>query len=121
MHCFGLFSIFVSLTGVCHGDDCSYYSPMVTGGNLDKDTDEWRTIERMCEIFTAFARVGNPNNDLMGSIEWKPITVGATNQNDCNHKCLNVSNEVSYIDWPDFDRMQFWDEIFQCYHRKLVN
>lgn len=92
---------------------------MITGGGLAKDTNEWKTIDRMCEILTTFARVGNPNNDLIGSIEWKPVTFKSTDQNEYNYKCLNISNEVSYIDSPEFERMQFWDEIVEHLGRNV--
>lgn len=94
---------------------------MINSGDLVKDSDEWKTIKRMCEIFTTFAKVGNPNNELIGSIEWKPVTFGTADQNDYNYKCLNISNEVSYIDWPEFERMQFWDEMFDQFSRNANN
>lgn len=96
---------------------------MVNNRSLVKDSDEWKTVERMCEIFTTFARFGNPNNELIAPIEWKPVTFESINQNDFTYKCLNVSNELSYIDWPEFERMPFWDEIDQQlknFFRKIV-
>lgn len=86
---------------------------MVTTGDLNEDTDEWKTIERMCEIFTTFARFGNPNNELTAPIEWKPVTFESKDQKEYNYKCLNISNELSYIDSPEFERMHLWDEIYQ--------
>lgn len=109
------------LTGVCHFDDCSYYSRTITSGDLDIESDEWKTIERMCEIFTTFARVGDPNNDLMKSIEWKPVTFGAANQTEYNYKCLNISSEVSYIEWPEARRMKVRDEILEYLSRNIRN
>lgn len=67
----------------------------------------------MCEIFSTFATVGDPNNQSIEPIEWKPIKLEKiTDQNDINHNVLNISNEVSYINWNDLERMQFWDEIY---------
>lgn len=101
-------------TGVCHADDCSYYFRMMSG-DLAKDSDEWKTMDRMCEILTTFARFGNPNNELIAAIDWQPVTFGSADQKEYSYKCLNISNELSYIDLPDFERMPFWDEIYeQC-------
>lgn len=109
------------VSGVCHADDCSYYFRMVTNGELDEDSDEWKTVERMCEIFTTFAKVGNPNNELVAPIEWKPVTFESIDRKDFTYKCLNVSNELSYIDWPEFEKMPFWDEMYQQFEKFLKN
>ena len=80
---------------------------------LAKDSDEWKTMDRMCEIFTTFTKVGNLNNKLIAPIEWEPVTFESIDQKEYSYKCLYVSNELSYIDWPEFERMPFWDEIYQ--------
>lgn len=103
-------------TGVCHGDDISYYfRTLSTAAEPPQHTIEWETIERMCEIFSTFATVGDPNNQLIAPIEWKPYSSGvATDRNDGeNYKFLNISHEISYIDWIDADRMQFLDKIYK--------
>lgn len=94
------------------GDDCSYYFRTVA---LDpaEHTDEWRTMDRMCKIFTSFARFGNPNNESIASIQWKPMKLNGMDPNEYNFKCLNISNKVSYSDWDGINRMQLWDEIFE--------
>lgn len=94
---------------------------MTGTGNLAKDSDEWKTVERMCEIITTFATTGNPNNQLVAPIEWEPVTFGSSGQTECSYKCLNVSNELSFIDWPEYERMQFWDEIYQQLSSSIKN
>lgn len=113
------------MKGACHGDDCSYYFRTASSGpDPPENTDEWRTIERMCEIFSTFARLGNPNNKYIESVDWKPITIDTADNNAYNYKCLNISNEVSYIEWPDLERMKFWDKIYKqldCNRPKTLN
>lgn len=115
-------SYFFSLTGACHGDDCSYYFRTVASGpDPAENTDEWKTIDRMCEIFSTFARSGDPNNKSIAPIKWQPVTLETTDL--YKYKCLNVSKNVSYIDWPDLDRMEVWDKIYEqlCYnHNKIL-
>lgn len=67
----------------------------------------------MCECFTSFARTGDPNNDAIAPITWKPVAF-EKNQNAINsYKCLNVAKEVSFIESPELDRMQYWDSIYK--------
>lgn len=69
----------------------------------------------MCEIFSTFAAVGNPNNQLIEPIQWNPLSFDTSandEQYDGNYKSLNISNDISYVDWIDLKRMQFWDKIF---------
>lgn len=108
-----LILISIWLTGACHGDDCSYYFRTASSGpDPANDTDEWRTIERVCEIFSTFASIGEPNNKSIAPFHWQPVVNQTADQTSYKYKCLNVSKEVSYIDWPDLERMQFWDKIY---------
>lgn len=92
---------------------------MSSGPDPAADTDEWKTIERMCDIYSTFARSGDPNNKSIAPIQWEPVET--TDKNPYKYKCLNLSKKVSYIDWPDLDRMKIWDKIYEhlCYsHNK---
>lgn len=111
-----MFLILISIwsTGACHGDDCSYlFRTASSGPDPPEDTHEWRTIERMCEIYSTFASVGNPNNKTIAPFYWQPITDETADQTPYKYKCLNLSNEVNYIEWPDLERMQFWDKTYE--------
>lgn len=107
---------FVCSTGVCHADDCSYYFRSVfAGSDPSQNSDEWKTIERMCETFTTFARTGDPNNETIGSVQWKPVAFETSDKIVPKYKCLNIAKEVNYMDWPELDRMQYWDRAYkQC-------
>lgn len=106
-----------SLLGACHADDCSYYfRSEFAGPDPPKHSDEWKTIERMCDSFTSFARTGDPNNDSIAPVEWQPIKLEPLDDDAYKYKCLNVSNEVSYIDWPELDRMRFWDQVYKQFN-----
>lgn len=69
----------------------------------------------MCEIFATFAATGDPNNELIAPIQWQPFVHGTTknDQNGGLYKVLNVSNAIYFIDWPDLERMRFWDKIYE--------
>lgn len=69
----------------------------------------------MCEIIATFAAVGDPNGPITEPIQWNPCSIEIAPAGDLirsNCKLLNVSNDISYIDWIDLKRMQFWDKIY---------
>lgn len=69
------------------------------------------------EFWTEFARHGNPNSPKTRQlVQWDPVT------NDANlitPKCLNLSKDVSFIEWPELDRMRFWDRLYEQYKENL--
>lgn len=71
------------------------------------DSPEWLTISRMIETWTTFAERGDPNNMLIEPINWRPIT--STKE----YMCLNISNDLSYIELPEKKRMEFWDSLYE--------
>lgn len=74
----------------------------------------------MCELVTTFAKTGDPNNDRIAPIQWAPITLEKCDQLEYKYKCLNISNEVSYIDWPELERMQHWDQIYKQFKKNII-
>lgn len=69
--------------------------------------EELKTITYMTGMFTSFAKFGHPRNQITRRVNWPPIT------NLMNgYKCLNVSNEVSIINFPQAERMAFWDSLY---------
>lgn len=114
--------IFVHDIGACHADDCSYiFKNILVTGVPAQNTDEWKTIERMCACWTSFARTGNPNNDIIAPVQWEPVAFDSkSNELENIYKCLNIANEVSYVDLPEYDRMQYWDEMYKSCNHPLV-
>lgn len=76
-------------------------------------TDEWKTIDRMCACFTEFAKTGNPNNGVIAPVEWDPVTLNKNERGINSYKCLNVNKEITFIDSPELDRMQYWDNVYK--------
>lgn len=56
---------------------------------------------------TRFAATGNPNSDLESSPSWDPMEIGKP------LKCLNFSDELTFVDFPENDRIKFWDELYK--------
>lgn len=90
----------------------AYYFRSTYSGLLPSQlSDEWKTIERMTESFTSFAKTGDPNNDAIGT-QWKPVTLEKKEHRNV-YKTLNIAKEVSFIDSPEIDRMHYWDKLFK--------
>lgn len=59
------------------------------------------------DIWTEFARKGNPNCEAINTLNWEPVS-------DADSiKCLNISEECSIIDFPEKDRLAFWDSLYK--------
>lgn len=93
--------------GSCHADDLSYIFRNIFVESIQLDSPEWLTISRMIGIWTTFAEFGNPNDPLIEPIHWKPLT--STQE----YMCLNISNDLSYIELPEKKRMEFWDSLYE--------
>lgn len=87
---------------------------MFGGAIPSVDSAEWKTVERMTETFTTFARTGDPNNETISPVQWMPVSV-----DNNKYKSLNIAKDVSYIDWPELDRMQFWDHIYKKCNKNI--
>lgn len=115
-----LFFIGFFFVGVCHGDDISFYFKSTFTGSPSQNSDEWKTIDRMCSCFTAFAKTGDPNNDVIAPVQWEPVTLKKHDKGTSTYKCLNMAKEITFIDSPELDRMQYWDNIYKKLNQNII-
>lgn len=60
-------------------------------------------------MWVSFATTGDPNCEETKSIvEWLPVE----NEEAPNH-CLNISDELTFIEFPDKVRMEVWDSLYE--------
>lgn len=95
------------IRGVAHVDDLSYIFYMPESFKLARDTEEFRTIEHMINLFTTFAANSDPNANSIKPTVWEPLSAVG------KHKCLNISNEISFVDWPEYEKCKLYDEYFK--------
>lgn len=58
--------------------------------------------------WTKFATDGNPNDPQNATVAWEPV-----NGHTKPYKCFNIVEEgVSFVDFPENDRMEFWDSLY---------
>lgn len=112
---FGTKKLFVgkNVTGACHADDVSYVFKTILSKVPKRSTREWKTIERMCECFTMFALTGNPNNDVIAPLTWAPIELSHNDAGQPLYKCLDINEDISFIETPELERMLFWEKLHQ--------
>lgn len=99
------------MRGVAHVDDHSYLFYGNFSWKLSPETDEYKTIERMIEIWYNFALHSNPNGEHIArelSEPWLPV-MGI---DDGNLKCLNIGKELAVIDLPEMQKLQVWESIY---------
>lgn len=103
--------------GVSHADELSYLWWNLLARRMPKESREYRTIERAVGIWTTFAINGNPNNEKINGMEglqWEPLQ-----KSDETHKCLNISDELKFIDLPEMEKIKGWESVFET-HRDLL-
>ena len=96
--------------GVSHADELTYLFWNILAKRLPKETREYKTIERMIGIWTQFATTGNPyNSEINGmeNISWDPVK-----KSDAVYKCLNISDELKFIDLPEMEKIKLCESMF---------
>ncbi|KAG5669167.1 hypothetical protein PVAND_017062 [Polypedilum vanderplanki] len=91
--------------GACHADDLFYLFKTIHLDVPEKDSNEFKSIERMIGIFTNFAATGDPNYD---DCKFSP----QSNINDL--KCTEITEkDVKEIDLPELKTLKVWDSIYK--------
>lgn len=75
-------------------------------GGLKPSDPEYKVMQQMVDMWTNFAEKGDPNCDVIAPVTWKSLDTS-----ELPMKCLNISiTDVSFIDYPETERMKLWDE-----------
>ncbi|XP_062123463.1 esterase B1-like [Drosophila sulfurigaster albostrigata] len=96
--------------GVSHADDLTYLFSSLLARRLPKESREYRNIERTVGIWTQFATSGNPNSSKingMDMITWDPVR-----KTDDTIKCLNISDDLKFVDLPEWPKVKVWESLF---------
>lgn len=96
-----------SIRGVCHADDLCYLFFFNEAWKLDKDSAEFKTIERMISLWTSFAKNSNPNCAAIQPTNWKPLVA-----ND-PYQVLNISEEVKFRELPEKNKFEVWHTLYK--------
>ncbi|EDW77043.1 uncharacterized protein Dwil_GK22160 [Drosophila willistoni] len=92
--------------GVCHADDISYMFYGFLSSKLDRNTPEYRTIERLIGMWTSFAATGDPNCEAIAPVKWDPLRPGGP------ELCLNIADGLEFIPLPESKQFVVWDSFY---------
>ncbi|XP_030373446.1 esterase B1 [Scaptodrosophila lebanonensis] len=91
--------------GVAHADDLSYMFYNIIASKLNKTSLEYRTIERMVGMWTAFAASGDPNCDVTAPALWQSVQ-------EEPDMCFNISDKLEMIELPEGKVLSVWDSFY---------
>ncbi|EDV93360.1 esterase B1 [Drosophila grimshawi] len=95
--------------GVCHADELSYLFYNLLATKLNKSSLEYRTIERMVGMWTAFAASSDPNCPATDSAQWTPVELTSNRV----HNCYNISEEMQMMALPEAAILAVWDTFYE--------
>nr|XP_014092435.1 esterase B1 isoform X1 [Bactrocera oleae] len=98
-----------SARGVCHADELSYLFYNLNSDKLPPTSGEFKTIQRMIGMWTAFAATGNPNCTEIEPIQWQPVE--AKDVENAQPKCLNIDEELEIKSLPH-KHLKTWTNLF---------
>ncbi|EDV93364.1 esterase B1 [Drosophila grimshawi] len=92
--------------GVSHADDIFYLFYSIPSSKLDKSSPEYRTIERLVDMWTAFAANSNPNGPQLAPVSWEALEPNSTPM------CLNIGQRLEFIELPELKQLKLWDSFY---------
>ncbi|XP_062544104.1 esterase B1-like [Armigeres subalbatus] len=97
-----------SYRGTAHADEISYLFSNFTESVPEEDSFEYRALQTMVGVFSAFATHGDPNCEQTKDLLWEPVK-----ETKPTFKCLNITNDgIDFIDFPTAKRIELWDSMF---------
>uniref|UniRef100_A0A1A9V9U5 carboxylesterase n=1 Tax=Glossina austeni TaxID=7395 RepID=A0A1A9V9U5_GLOAU len=94
--------------GVCHGDEYSYLFYNALASALDCASNEYKTMQRMVSMWYNFALNSDPNCLQIQPIKWEPLR-----KDPEPYKCLNIGEELEFIELPDYNQLKLWDKFYE--------
>nr|AAF14517.1 alpha E7 esterase [Haematobia irritans irritans] len=96
--------------GASHTDELTYLFWTMLSKRMPKDSREYKTIERMIGIWTQFATTGNPYSPEINGME--NTTWDSLKKSDEVYKCMNIGDELKFIDLPEMEKLKVWQSVF---------
>ncbi|GLV42339.1 alpha-Esterase-9 [Carabus blaptoides fortunei] len=97
----------ITTPGAAHMDDLGYLFKTTFLPNFKEKSKEDMLVQKMVQLWTNFAKNGNPNpteDNTNIDVIWKPAK-----ENELHY--LEINEELTLGSNPDQERMTFWDEI----------
>lgn len=114
--------------GVAHTDELSFLFSSVLAKPMERQSREYQCLKRMISLWTQFAETGNPNGTKTpdSGIKWHSVRRRHEKDNNLGDddtvavafKCLNISDELTFIDLPEMEKLKVWKSLYDM-HRKI--
>nr|AID61332.1 esterase [Calliphora stygia] len=98
------------MRGVAHVDDHSYLFYGNFSWKLSPETAEYKTIQRLIDIWSSFAINANPNCGHTQAVLKERCWLPVCSVDDI--KCLNIGRELDVIDLPELQKLQVWESVY---------
>lgn len=100
--------------GVCHGDDLSFIFRNDHVKTIDDiGENEMKAISSVVSILYNFAAKNDPKLDNVDAV-WLPLN--EQDRENKEFKCLNIAQNLTFIDLPEMDRMELWNSFYDEDH-----
>lgn len=95
-----------------HADDVFYLfgGTLADKVKLTKDSRDWKMREKMCKLWTNFAKYGDPTPDGCNplSVKWHAVQPVNCDANGIDLDYLAIGDDVKFVRNLNKDRMDFW-------------
>uniref|UniRef100_A0A182IZ60 Carboxylic ester hydrolase n=1 Tax=Anopheles atroparvus TaxID=41427 RepID=A0A182IZ60_ANOAO len=110
--------------GAAHADELPYlFSGTEFTVQVQPDSSAGRARSLLCKLWTNFAKSGNPTpDDQVEEIgfRWEPIAPTASGE-PFVLQALNLNEEVTVVENPYHERIQFWKGLAERYNPTLLS
>ncbi|KAK9746435.1 Carboxylesterase family [Popillia japonica] len=100
---FGKLAFQMKAPGACHADDLGYLFKTSFPVPVEPNSIEDKTIRRMVQLWTNFAKTGDPNP--CDGTTWRPVFHDEVS-------FLDIGEKLTLGQDPEKERMRFWDDVF---------
>lgn len=104
--------------GATHGDDMHYlFRPKALAKIYPgKSSPALRIRDKMVEMWTDFAKFGNPTPSHKNGLKWEPLKKIDPDAKEIILNALDINEEMKMIQGPDKERMAFWRNLHRKYN-----
>lgn len=118
------FSVPEGTPGAAHADELPYlFSGSDYTVQVEPDSSAGRARSLLCKLWTNFAKFGNPTpEEQVDSIgfRWEPIAPTPSGE-PFVLRALELNDQVSVLENPLHDRIQFWKSLAERYNPTLLS
>ncbi|XP_061395054.1 esterase B1-like [Musca vetustissima] len=97
-----------SVRGVCHADDVLYLFYTVLSDGLNRNSEEYKCIQRLIGMWYNFALTSDPNCNEIEPVIWKPVTA----DNSAPIKSLIINKKLDYDTLPAHEKIRKWNDFY---------